>query len=191
MTENVMWWIRDHLGCTHLVCRMCTIRIGPRAFSKRRVPPLSLPACFHCWNLQYKKHTHRHAAHVNARVDNMALIHTSFRTISSYMSRPCTFTVRCVPLREPMRPIVVTTVVAAEETIVWAVTAVAVAVLGGRVSSMMRSVVDFLLAVVVTEASFSGDNGSGSHVSRAVCIHAHGRNPLPETCEQQCTMTGV
>lgn len=175
---------------------MYTICNGPRAFSIPRVPPLSLPACFHCWNLQYKKHTHRQAAHVNARVDNMALIHTSFRTISSYMSRPCTFTVRCVPLREPMRPIVVTTVVAAEETIVWAVTAVAVAVLGGSASSMMRSGADFLLIVVLAEASCCGDNGSGSHISRAVYVdagrvHPHSRNPLPETCEQQCTMTGV
>lgn len=72
---------------------------------------LVLPACFHCWNLQYKKHRQTHAAQDKASVDRMALIQTSLMTISSYINLPWTFTARCVPLRRPPRTTVFTTVV--------------------------------------------------------------------------------
>jgi len=86
-----------------------------------------LPPCFHCWILQYKKHRQTHAAHDRANVDRMALIQTSLMTISSYISRPCTLTVpRCVPLRWPLRTIVVTMVVDVATAIVCAVAVVVV-----------------------------------------------------------------
>lgn len=74
-----------------------------------------LPECFHCWNLQYKKHRHTHAAQVKASVDSIALIHTSLITISSYINRPWTFTGRCVPFRWLLR---LNTVVVAAVTVV-------------------------------------------------------------------------